>query len=103
MFCYYIFLASKGVSQTCQQPKTWAHIVNPLAMSEMSVADAESQLCPFGSMGECRYGDRCAYVHGDICEFCGKAVLHPTHRDQRKSHEKVSLSMQNKSGQLSLC
>ncbi len=34
--------------------KSWAHVVNPAAMAEMTIAEAESQLCPFGTVGECR-------------------------------------------------
>ena len=33
-----------------------------------------------------RYGVGCAYVHGEICDYCGQACLHPTHLDQRRSH-----------------
>jgi hypothetical protein len=43
--------------QQQQQDKSWAFVVNPNAMSEMSIADAESQLCPFFVMGECRYNE----------------------------------------------
>ena len=28
----------------------------------------------------------CAYIHGDICDYCGQASLHPTHLDQRRAH-----------------
>ncbi|GAB6020202.1 putative E3 ubiquitin-protein ligase makorin-2 [Chamberlinius hualienensis] len=44
-------------------------------------------LCPFAMMGECRYGDQCAYIHGDICDMCTQACLHPTDVDQRKQHK----------------
>ena len=33
-----------------------------------------------------RYGVGCAYVHGQQCDYCGQAVLHPTHLDQRRGH-----------------
>ena len=33
-----------------------------------------------------RYGEGCAYIHGDICDYCGQASLHPTHLDQRRAH-----------------
>ena len=73
------------------QPKSWAHVVNPVAMAEMTSAEAEAELCPFGVNGECRYGEGgCGYVHGEVCELCGKAALHPTHQEQRRQHEFVS-------------
>lgn len=76
---------------TAATPKSWAHIVNPAVMAEMSSTDAESELCPFGVNGECRFGlDSCAYVHGDVCDLCGAAALHPTHQEQRRLHEFVS-------------
>jgi len=75
-------------------PKTWAHLVNPSAMAEMTVAEAESQLCPYGLSGECRYGEQaCVYVHGEMCDMCGKAVLHPTHKEQRSCHQYVRARM----------
>eukprot|EP00095_Tigriopus_kingsejongensis_P000382 snap_masked-scaffold1811_size27320-processed-gene-0.9 protein:Tk00382 transcript:snap_masked-scaffold1811_size27320-processed-gene-0.9-mRNA-1 annotation:"hypothetical protein DAPPUDRAFT_302153" len=66
--------------------RSWAHIVNPEAMAELSPAEAESQLCPFGMMDECHYGESCAYLHGQLCEYCGHNVLHPTHAGQRRAH-----------------
>lgn len=71
--------------------RTWATVVNPTAMAEMTVADAESSLCPFSLMDECRYGEHCAYVHGDICDLCGCPALHPDHAQQRKLHQDVRL------------
>lgn len=72
-------------------PKSWAQIVNPNAMADLTVEEAESQLCPFYLMGECRYGDQCAYIHGLSCEFCDQHMLHPTHEAQRRSHQKLCL------------
>ena len=53
---------------------------------EMTSSQAESLLCPFFKVGECRYGDSCAYIHGQTCDYCGQASLHPTHLDQRRLH-----------------
>ena len=84
----------RGAATAQDQPKSWAHVVNPVAMAEMTAAEAEAELCPFGVNGECRYGDGgCSYVHGDVCELCGKAALHPTHQEQRRQHEFVSLDL----------
>lgn len=41
---------------------------------------------------KCRYGDKCFYDHGDLCEMCKKWCLHPTDAEQRKDHEVVSAS-----------
>ena len=71
------------------KPKSWAQVVNTGVTypgMEMSSSQAESLLCPFFKVGECRYGDSCAYIHGQTCDYCGQASLHPTHLDQRRLH-----------------
>jgi len=71
--------------------RTWAQIVDPVTSSELSIADAESQLCPFSMVGVCRYGEHCNYVHGMTCDMCGSNTLHPFHQRQREQHTKVCL------------
>ncbi len=73
-----------------EAPKSWAHVVNPVAMAEMSVSEAEAELCPFGFNGECKYGEECQYLHGEVCDLCQRAALHPTHQEQRSQHQFVS-------------
>lgn len=47
----------------------------------------EDELCPFALHGRCRYGEgQCKYVHGETCDFCGQAALHPTNRQLRDRH-----------------
>jgi len=72
-----------------EKPRSWAQVVNTgitYPGCELTIAEAESLLCPFFRVGECRYGVGCAYVHGQQCDYCGQAVLHPTHLDQRRGH-----------------
>ena len=57
-------------------------------MAEITVEEAESQLCPFSLMEECRYGENCAYVHGLLCDMCMQPILHPSHEAQRRHHQK---------------
>lgn len=52
---------------------------------------SEEQLCPYAAAGECRFGDACVYLHGEMCEICRLQVLHPFDPEQRKAHEKVKL------------
>ena len=59
-------------------------------MAELTVDQAESQLCPWQMMGECRYDENCAYIHGNTCDMCGQPILHPYHEKQRKEHTKVT-------------
>jgi len=72
-----------------EKPRSWAQVVTSGVTypgCEMSISEAESLLCPFYRVGECRYGVGCAYIHGQQCDYCGQAVLHPTHLDQRRGH-----------------
>lgn len=58
---------------------------------------AEATICPYiqttitksdGTIS-CKYGDRCPYQHGELCDICGSYCLHPTDKNQRKTHQKV--------------
>jgi len=72
-----------------EKPRSWAQVVNSGVTypgCELTTGEAESALCPFYRVGECRYGEGCAYIHGETCDYCGQACLHPTHLDQRRSH-----------------
>ncbi|KFQ77107.1 putative E3 ubiquitin-protein ligase makorin-2, partial [Phoenicopterus ruber ruber] len=62
---------------------------DPVAGS--SCADGE-QLCPYAAAGACHFGDRCLYLHGDVCEICGLQVLHPFDQEQRKAHEMMCMA-----------
>ncbi|KAJ3121964.1 hypothetical protein HK098_003256 [Nowakowskiella sp. JEL0407] len=44
------------------------------------------ELCPFATYGNCRYNDKCRYLHGLPCPFCKKNILHPHHEAQRQEH-----------------
>ncbi|ETE65817.1 putative E3 ubiquitin-protein ligase makorin-2 [Ophiophagus hannah] len=52
----------------------------------------DEQLCPYAAAGMCQFGDRCLYLHGQVCEICGLQVLHPFDPEQRKAHEKMCMA-----------
>jgi len=87
-------------SQKEQQkgPKTWAQVASTnssggvVVSSNQTIADAESELCPFSMAGLCRYGEHCNYVHGLTCDMCQTNCLHPYNQRQRDQHQKVCLS-----------
>uniref|UniRef100_A0A8C3X851 E3 ubiquitin-protein ligase makorin-2 n=1 Tax=Catagonus wagneri TaxID=51154 RepID=A0A8C3X851_9CETA len=60
--------------------------------SEASSSYSSEQLCPYAAAGECRFGDACVYLHGEVCEICRLQVLHPFNPEQRKAHEKTCMS-----------
>jgi E3 ubiquitin-protein ligase makorin len=45
-------------------------------------------LCSFDVAGDCPHGDKCSFVHGDLCPTCGKHSLHPFQADEREEHLK---------------
>ena len=49
------------------------------------------ELCPYAQHGECRYGENCVYLHGDFCDYCGRAALHPVDMELRSQHVGVSI------------
>uniref|UniRef100_A0A8C1L2L9 E3 ubiquitin-protein ligase makorin-2 n=1 Tax=Cyprinus carpio TaxID=7962 RepID=A0A8C1L2L9_CYPCA len=55
-------------------------------------AGPQPQLCPYLAAGHCHYGDRCPYLHGDMCEICRLQVLHPHDSEQRAAHEKMCMT-----------
>eukprot|EP00062_Callorhinchus_milii_P013341 gi/632961351/ref/XP_007896709.1/ PREDICTED: E3 ubiquitin-protein ligase makorin-1 isoform X2 [Callorhinchus milii] len=63
--------------------------------------DTKKQLCPYATLGECRYGVNCVYLHGDMCDMCGLQVLHPTDASQRSDHIKACIEAHEKDMELS--
>ncbi|XP_066587048.1 probable E3 ubiquitin-protein ligase makorin-1 [Prorops nasuta] len=54
--------------------------------SEQPSASSTESLCPFAeATGVCKKLN-CQYLHGEICEMCGKAALHPYNEGLRKQH-----------------
>ncbi|KAK3595602.1 hypothetical protein CHS0354_009558 [Potamilus streckersoni] len=57
-------------------------------------------LCPFSVVRECPYGDQCTYLHGEICDLCGFAVLHPTDKELQEKHRSECISHHEKEMEL---
>ncbi|NXJ35405.1 MKRN1 ligase, partial [Ciconia maguari] len=70
---------------------------------EKQQADVEikKELCPYAAVGECRYGENCVYIHGDVCDMCGLQVLHPIDAAQRSEHIKSCIEAHEKDMELS--
>ena len=47
------------------------------------------ELCPYAMVGECRYGEQCVLLHGNMCDYCGQFCLHPYDPVQREKHTRV--------------
>ncbi len=55
----------------------------------METVNLEEPLCPFALQGQCRYAEKCKYLHGLQCPHCLKYCLHPNaSKEQHEEHEK---------------
>jgi E3 ubiquitin-protein ligase makorin len=54
-------------------------------INELSIEESGKLLCPFAAMGTCEF-ESCPYLHGLVCEFCGKQCLHPFNLEQQHDH-----------------
>ncbi|XP_012265881.2 probable E3 ubiquitin-protein ligase makorin-1 isoform X2 [Athalia rosae] len=72
-----------NTAATTSTPISYARALNPLAQSSNP---ASEPICPYAeATGICKQTN-CAYLHGDICELCGRAALHPHNEENRKKH-----------------
>ncbi|XP_011158809.1 probable E3 ubiquitin-protein ligase makorin-1 isoform X3 [Solenopsis invicta] len=75
--------STSGTSPSTSMPVSYAQAVNP---SGQASNPALEPLCPYAeATGICK-NSNCTYLHGDICELCGRAALHPHNEELRKKH-----------------
>uniref|UniRef100_A0A1I7Y2U7 RING-type E3 ubiquitin transferase n=1 Tax=Steinernema glaseri TaxID=37863 RepID=A0A1I7Y2U7_9BILA len=55
----------------------------------------EELLCPYNEEGACPHPN-CQFLHGDVCELCGKACLNPLNEDQQKQHRRECIAEHEK-------
>lgn len=73
-------------SASSSLPLSYAQAVNP---SGQASSPSLEPLCPYAeATGICRKRN-CTYLHGDICELCNRAALHPNNEELRKKHTNV--------------
>ena len=73
-------------------PSSYAQAAFSATDSEIPVdafTNSGQLLCPYSANRACPYGEDCVYIHGDVCDLCGLAVLHPEDAQQREEHRKV--------------
>ncbi|XP_034948500.1 probable E3 ubiquitin-protein ligase makorin-1 [Chelonus insularis] len=69
-------------------PKSYARAVNS---SGRCVNSSSEPLCPYAEATGICTKLKCPYLHGDICELCGRAALHPYNEEQRQQHNKACI------------
>ncbi|XP_011880072.1 PREDICTED: probable E3 ubiquitin-protein ligase makorin-1 isoform X1 [Vollenhovia emeryi] len=75
--------STSGTSSGTSMSVSYAQAVNP---SGQASSPALEPLCPYAeATGICR-NTNCTYLHGDICELCSRAALHPHNEELRKKH-----------------
>ncbi|XP_006927109.1 LOW QUALITY PROTEIN: probable E3 ubiquitin-protein ligase makorin-3, partial [Pteropus alecto] len=68
---------------------------------ELLAVGAGQPLCRDAAMGQCFRGERCVYVHGEVCDMCGRQALHPVDDAQRADHIKACIEAHEKDMELS--
>jgi hypothetical protein len=59
--------------------------------------EEKEPLCPFALQGQCRYAEKCKYLHGLQCPHCHKYCLHPhASKEQHEEHKRLCLEKKNK-------
>ncbi|XP_003393709.1 probable E3 ubiquitin-protein ligase makorin-1 isoform X1 [Bombus terrestris] len=74
---------TSGTSTNSSMSISYAQAVNS---SDQASSPSSEPLCPYAeATGICKKRD-CTYLHGDICELCNRAALHPYNEELRKKH-----------------
>ncbi|CAK9819857.1 Probable E3 ubiquitin-protein ligase makorin-1 [Anthophora plagiata] len=70
-------------STSSSLPISYAQALNP---SGQASSPSLEPLCPYAeATGICKKRN-CTYLHGDICELCNRAALHPHNEELQKKH-----------------
>ncbi|KYB29595.1 putative E3 ubiquitin-protein ligase makorin-1-like Protein [Tribolium castaneum] len=83
------------------KPLSYAAAVNPTGA--VGNNNSTKQLCPYANKdGFCKYPPgECSYLHGEICDLCGNAALHPYDEELRKKHRQDCIKQHEKNMELS--
>ncbi|KAH3819545.1 probable E3 ubiquitin-protein ligase makorin-1 [Dreissena polymorpha] len=76
--------------QCLSVPSSYAHAASngmaDIGSLVINEACSDQLLCPFSSNQDCPYGEDCVYIHGNVCDLCGLAVLMPGDDKQNEQH-----------------
>lgn len=85
----FIFILPFPAAPSCTEAPLQGMVIEEEYEKQQANLEMKKQLCPYAAVGECRYGENCVYIHGDVCDMCGLQVLHPADAAQRSLHIKV--------------
>uniref|UniRef100_A0A8C6YRW1 RING-type E3 ubiquitin transferase n=1 Tax=Nothoprocta perdicaria TaxID=30464 RepID=A0A8C6YRW1_NOTPE len=86
---------------SCTEVPLQGMVIEEEYEKQQANVEMKKQLCPYAAVGECRYGENCVYIHGDVCDMCGLQVLHPVDAAQRSQHIKSCIEAHEKDMELS--
>ncbi|XP_053110741.1 E3 ubiquitin-protein ligase makorin-1 isoform X4 [Hemicordylus capensis] len=86
---------------SCTEAPLQGMVIEEEYEKQQTNLEMKKQLCPYAAVGECRYGENCVYIHGDVCDMCGLQVLHPADSAQRSLHIKSCIEAHEKDMELS--
>ncbi|XP_007989620.1 putative E3 ubiquitin-protein ligase makorin-4 [Chlorocebus sabaeus] len=71
---------------SCTEAPLQGPVTKEESEKEQTAVETKKELCPHAAVGQCRYGENCVYLHGDLCDVCGLQALHPMDAAQRSQH-----------------
>ncbi|KFO90837.1 E3 ubiquitin-protein ligase makorin-1, partial [Buceros rhinoceros silvestris] len=90
-----------GRAASCVEAPLQEMVIEEEYEKQQADMEIKKELCPYAAVGECRYGENCVYIHGDVCDMCGLQVLHPIDAAQRSEHIKSCIEAHEKDMELS--
>ncbi|KRY54173.1 Hydroxyacylglutathione hydrolase, mitochondrial, partial [Trichinella britovi] len=88
------FVPTSGVSSSASS-RTYAEVVG-----KDETADNDSVkkqvLCGYNVMGTCPFGEKCTYVHGEMCDLCQRAILIPGDETYNSTHRQECMAEHEK-------
>ncbi|KRT86401.1 zinc finger protein [Oryctes borbonicus] len=93
--------APEFIPRSCQSYSNTLY--NSFSNMNLNQDKSKRKLCPYAERdGICKYPiGECSYLHGDICDLCGRSALHPFNEEQRKQHTQDCIKQHERDMELS--
>ncbi|MFH4974001.1 hypothetical protein AB6A40_000710 [Gnathostoma spinigerum] len=87
--------AAEFIPSTLSVQDSLEHELNR-SYADAAGATSHVPLCPYYETGFCERGSECMFVHGDVCDLCNIACLHPNDEEQRSQHRRECIASHEK-------
>ncbi|KRZ06388.1 putative E3 ubiquitin-protein ligase makorin-1 [Trichinella zimbabwensis] len=88
------FVPSSGVSSSASS-RTYAEVVGKDETTDKDNVKKQV-LCGYNVIGTCPFGEKCTYVHGDVCDLCQRAILIPGDEAYNSTHRQECMAEHEK-------